>query len=209
MPIAGAACVAGQLQSGDQDIFTWTVGEADSRQAWTLTLQGLPAQQTKVQVYRVASPAGETPVAVSEVLDVLTVQPDDAAPASTTLLFRPGVYVLGVVASGGEGPYRMSLGATALPRSADREPNDAAEQASPVQDAFALSGDLQGSEDWRVWTVSGSRRKDMAAARARACRRLADPRRDDGRRPSPSSPPRSTFGGGATFDDWSSNRGPT
>ena len=41
----------------------------------------------------------------------------------------------GIVASGGEGPYRMSLGATALPPSADREPNDAAEQASPVQEA--------------------------------------------------------------------------
>ena len=159
MPIGGAACVAGQLQSADQDIFTWTVSEADAKQVWTLTLQGLPAQQTKVQVYRITSAAGETPVKVSEVLDVLTVQPGDAAPASTTLLFRPGVYLLGVVASGGEGPYQMSLGVRALPPSGDREPNDAAEQGSPIQDAFALSGDLQGSEDWH--RMDGLRRRRL------------------------------------------------
>ncbi len=141
-----AMCVTGELGSGDQDLFWWTVA-GESPALWTLELEGVPGQRTKLDVLLAGEPGG----AVSKVftLDVQGVRSMESGP----LLFAPGRYLLGVGGSG-EGPYRFDLRlAGALPEAVGGEPGDPAQEAVARIGAFVLSGDLTGSSDAIRWSV--------------------------------------------------------
>ena len=166
---AGGACLAGTLPSGDQDLVVWESSPTDSQGAWTVTVEGVPGARTIVELRPVTSTPGATPLVVGGPLIVITQEPGASeAVIRADLLLAPGRYLVGASAGGQpEGPpepdlgYRVTLAKGAdLPASGDIEPNDDAATASPVEGAFALSGDLSSSTDAYRWTVS----PDAAAA---------------------------------------------
>src|SRR5262245_49691083 len=95
--LAGAVCVDGTMPEGDQDLFRWTVAEGDGPRRWTLSLTGIPTTQTLLQLRRVDSPVGTTPVQLSNPFVELAVQPQVTEPAvATDLLVPPGDYVVAI-----------------------------------------------------------------------------------------------------------------
>ena len=155
MPVAGAVCIAGDLTiAGDQDVFAWTVSATGAAPRWTFELQGIVGQQTRVEILRDAVPAGATTATAGPTLFTFTAEPGSTAPTIVDLIVAPGRYFLGVAKSGGGGPYRLSLSPAAGFPAGDAEPNDAPTAGTPVVGAFALGGDLQGSEDLFAWTLS-------------------------------------------------------
>ena len=52
--VSGSVILIGEMDSGDQDGFRWTVSDVDAQQSWTLSFQGVAGPG--------AREAGETPV---------------------------------------------------------------------------------------------------------------------------------------------------
>jgi hypothetical protein len=93
--------------------------------------------------------------------------------ASRDLLLRPGRYVLAVTPgapwAGAPTPYRVDIGpGTPMPPSADQEPNDDPTQASPVEDAFEVSGDAAGTDDFIAWQLSDTATSGLWTLEAQA-----------------------------------------
>lgn len=163
MPLAGAACVGGTMVEGDQDLFLWTLSDEDVSSRWTISLVGIPATETILQIMRVTSPPEETTLQLSDRFIELTVGPGEhEVPAvQPDTLFLPGRYVIAVARSAvapgmtaSTDAYTLTLApGTPVPPTGDVEPNDDPETATTVQGAFALSGDLQNSSDVYAWTV--------------------------------------------------------
>ena len=161
--LSGPFCLDGQLGDSDQDIVLWTVSDSDATKTWTFSLTGVPNTVTGVTVVGVTSEPGASPVVAGSTLFELSTQPDTkGAVQAADLMFKSGTYIVGVSRSGtadGSPPpsltYHLDVAAAASPpKNGDVEPNDDASSATPVKSAFALAGDLQGSEDWYAWTLS-------------------------------------------------------
>ncbi|MGI8475215.1 MAG: hypothetical protein ACR2OO_02395, partial [Thermomicrobiales bacterium] len=162
---SGAFCVTGRLPDDDQDITLWTVASADAAKRWTVTLDGVPNTVTAVAILPVASAPGATPItAGAQILKIETAPATRGPVVASNLLLPVGTYIVGVSRSGtaDSSPppstgYRLAIAeGDPLPPNGDVEPNTDQAGGSPVADAFALSGDLQGSEDWYGWTLSAA-----------------------------------------------------
>lgn len=159
--LAGAFCLEGTLPQGDQDLLIWEVAPADAGAAWTLHVEGVPGARTIVDLRPVTSEQGVEPISVGgPLLSLALEQGSDATAALPDILLAPGHYLLGASAGGHPaGPesafsYRLVLERRAgLPPNGDREPNDEAGSASPLEGAFSVSGDLAGSPDVYRWSV--------------------------------------------------------
>ncbi|MEZ4596862.1 MAG: hypothetical protein R3C32_08470 [Chloroflexota bacterium] len=161
--LAGSGCLEGSLPDGDaQDTWVWTVDDDAARQAWTITLAGVPGTATEVELVPITSPPGATPIVwTGQALATVTVQPGQASASVTDQLIPAGRYVLGVGRTSpiGSGPpasfdYRIELGPGApLPPAADAEPNDDVAHAVHVRGAFEVSGDSAGTLDDYAWRL--------------------------------------------------------
>jgi hypothetical protein len=162
--LAGSACITGTLPDADvQDLWLWTVSEADAARRWTFTVDGIPGTVTGVQVLPITSDAGSTPIIEGGKLVEVDSALDATGPATVSDLFIPaGHYVLGVgrtATQDGQPPasidYRIVIEpGTPVPRSADEEPNDDPAQASPIHGALDVSGLLDTTADYYAWTLS-------------------------------------------------------
>lgn len=159
--LAGPFCLEGTLPQGDQDLLLWELTPIDAGAAWTLRVEGVPGARTIVDLRPVTSDPGVEPMSIGGPLLSLTIgQGGDATAALPDILLAPGRYLLGASAGGHPaGPesafsYRLVLERQAgLPPSGDREPNDEADSASPIEGAFSISGDLAGSPDTYRWSA--------------------------------------------------------
>lgn len=146
---APLGCVEGSIQGGDQDFYAFQFSAQDAAQRWTLGVQGVPGQTTTVQLFLMPTDGSEPKLVAKRDL------PAGAAATLSDLLFMPGTYVAGIVATG-DGAYRLDWQpGSPVPPNGDVEPNEY-DTPTPVHGVFALSGDLQGSNDNYRWTVSES-----------------------------------------------------
>ena len=156
---ATAACVTAEHDNATQDVYNWTVGEAEAGQRWTIAVTGIPSQAVTLQVYRVELDESGT-VLSSEQLAAADGGAGEGA-SLANLLWPAGEYVVGVGTSG-PGPYELTITAgDPAPGVNDPEPNDAADQAASVAGEFGVAGDRAGSADWFAWEL------DAAAAAQR------------------------------------------
>ena len=107
--IGGARCLVGELAGNDQDAWVWDVTEDDANTDWTLHVEGIPGQLTRVDLIDVTFAEDRSGVAEAEAL--LTHGTRDGTPASSPpFLVSPGQRLfLGVSKSGGEGSYVLQL----------------------------------------------------------------------------------------------------
>ncbi len=159
---SGPACIAGSLPDGDQDLYLWTVTEAQAAGPWDITLDGVDGTVTGAKVLAVTSAPGETPLVIGNVVAEVDQPVDAFEPAAASgLLFPAGEYLVGIARSAtadGNPPldvgYRVRIDAgTPLPPSGDVEPNDDLTTATALSGAFAISGDLRDSQDVYRWTT--------------------------------------------------------
>src|SRR5690625_894964 len=102
------SCISGHLSSGDQDAFSWSLSEEDSRRPWQLELTSVRSQLTNLDVFRVEFTDDGSGVLGYDTLFQLT-SPDGRLVTSEPQLFPPGDYTLGLSVSGGEGSYTVAL----------------------------------------------------------------------------------------------------
>jgi hypothetical protein len=155
-PISGDGCIAAELGDSDQDLYAWTVPEADARQLWTFTIQGAPTGVTGFQILRVT--LANNGVDVAESTKLYEVSALRGGPVTVgPLLFVPGTYYLGVVGAGATGAYQVtisageSLPAATKPTSTQDAP---APLPAPQDDKITLVGDLRDSDDHFRWTLT-------------------------------------------------------
>src|SRR5687767_15919537 len=61
--VDGAFCIAGDLpEATDQDLFLWTVSEADAKSVWTITVSGPTAGVTDAKIFDLSSAPGVEPI---------------------------------------------------------------------------------------------------------------------------------------------------
>ena len=162
-PLDDAACAVGSLAGEDlQDLYLWQIPEAEGPGFWQLSLRGLPGALTNAQLLPVTSDPTVQPLEVGSRLAQIDVPPDAIdAVISGDLLLPPGAYLLAVYRSAfilAEPPaeqYELVLKrGSALPRTAESEPNDDVASATAVADAFALLADRSGGQDLFAWTLA-------------------------------------------------------
>ncbi|HQY32274.1 MAG TPA: hypothetical protein PK691_13335, partial [Thermomicrobiales bacterium] len=160
-PVASAFCIAGALpESGDQDLFIWTVDETDAKFWWNLNLTGIEGTVTTARIVAITSEPDVTPVVAGSELLQLSWTPGSTAPETTSFLVSAGRYLVGISRTDRadsqvvpDGSYEMDfVRGDRVPKRADKEPNDDATTATPLSGAFDISGDLQGSQDVFAWT---------------------------------------------------------
>lgn len=140
-------CLVGELVGEDQDAYVWEVDEAAAMQEWTIQIQGIPGQLTKLDVLDVEFTEDGSGVAGFET--VVTWGTDDGRP-STSEPFRiaPGRYVLGVSKSGGSGQY-----AAHLRPGADLSRGRSSSRETTREGAHAVAG-LQAQDARWTWSLS-------------------------------------------------------
>jgi len=164
--LVGATCLEGTLTESDQDLAIWEVLPSEAGTRWTFSLSGIPTTLTALKLFEVTSEPGvEPPTVVTTHFLEVEVPPDSTATAVLEDVMLPvGRYLLGIsrsvpTSSGGaldeSYQYRIERGAE-LPPSADIEPNDKPEGAAGLVGEFSVSGDLDGSLDYYVWSVPES-----------------------------------------------------
>lgn len=160
---SGAACFTGTLPDGDQDIAVWDVTAVDAAKRWTISLTGVPDTITGLKLLPIVTDPGVTPILAGSPLIEIDTGPTSTAPSSqANLLIPAGRYVLGISRSGTASAlapprldYQISVAeGDAVPPNGDVEPNEGTQHATPVHGAFSLSGDLNGSLDQYLWTLS-------------------------------------------------------
>lgn len=158
-PLAGAGCISAEIGDNDQDLYAWSVTDADAQRSWEFALQGTPTGLTGMQVLRVEfADNGVDVLASTKLFEMSTVNGESVQ--SGPLLFSPGVYYLGLSAADGRGAYQLDLQpGAALPAMSDA--GSSAETPSPLsagagETTLQASGDLQGQDDYFSWTLSES-----------------------------------------------------
>ena len=154
----GPGCMTGMLTEEDPaDHLTWTIGPEQAGQRWDLALGSEGGAPGILVVSRVVSdPAAATLALETAVVELRTEAAQQAARAD--LWLRPGRYLLtvgpGGLWTGTPTSYRVDIAPGApLPTSADAEPNDDAPVATPIADAFEVSGDAAATVDVFAWSV--------------------------------------------------------
>lgn len=146
--LGSTRCFVGDLSGNDQDAWVWDVTEDDGGVPWTMTVEGIRGQLTKVDILRIAFADDGVGVASADTLFVHGTS--DGSPATTTpFLVTPGERLfLGVSKSGGEGQYVVSLEqGRSLSRGRDRL--DRADSTG----AFGIAGTLEGELEVS-WTIT-------------------------------------------------------
>lgn len=161
--VAMPGCIEGSLPTEEQDLFLWTVTDADALQPWTFDLDGPSRTLTGMRLVPIISDPGESPIRAGSPMLSIDHAPDDIGPVSVgDVLLPAGRYILGVTRSGTDDgsdvtdpAYRVEVRpGTPLPGSIEQEPNDDPETATDIADLFSLGGDLDGSYDHYRWTVT-------------------------------------------------------
>ncbi len=129
-----------------------------------LHADGVEQHHHRGQVLLVTSDPGVTPLTVGNQVLEVDQAPDATSPTTVPGVLLPaGEYLVGITRSATADdsipvdivlPISVAAG-TPLPPGGDVEPNDDATTATPISDALALSGDLDGSQDFYRWTTSG------------------------------------------------------
>ena len=163
----GEICLSGTLPEqspADQDLILWEVLPEDGLTEWSVTMRGVPATITSAHVIPITSPPGVSPLETGA--EVFRADSDahlGTPPVTTETRLAPGRYIVGISrglpgfsqALTDDVSYEMRLVRTGeLPPAGDIEPNDDATTATSVTGPFALSGDLQVSNDHYRWTIT-------------------------------------------------------
>lgn len=146
-------CLDGAMQGKDQDMVAWTVGKTGSTHPWRLMLAGIPGAMTRLDIFTVKFTKDGSGVSDYNRIYSLTDRGNGHA-SSDVVMLRPGKYFLGLSHAGGGGDYRLSVAPVTGKAQAEREPNDSDKQAQAVASAFAVAGDLKGSEDQYRWRLT-------------------------------------------------------
>ena len=146
--LGALTCAVGDLGSGDQDTFVWTVDEGASQQLWVMEIESIPDQLTVADIFRVTFAENGVDVTAADKLFGFRT-PDGRFNASEPFLIAPGSYVLGTSASGGEGQYVIRLAPGAELRSGRRQ----GDRFEEVDGAFALFGALLEDRSWS-WVIA-------------------------------------------------------
>lgn len=158
----GGLCIDGTLPDGDTDIVSWEVAPADALTTWTIAVDGVADTVTTVALWAIVSDPGFDPPTLGDMpVYRIDTAPDATSASSPELIVPAGRWAIAVTRSDpyhgplrSEPRYRLRVTPTsAAPPTGDVEPNDDPSSATPVADAFSLSGDLRGSDDWYAWTV--------------------------------------------------------
>jgi hypothetical protein len=161
--LAIAGCLSGSLPTDDLDLVRLTMTEADSRATWSISVEGPWRVLTSAQLLPITSEPGVEPVTAGAAILSVDHGPEDLGPITAADVIIPaGRYILGVTRSEtadgsavADDSYRVEVArGSPLPPSMEREPNDEPSDATPLQDMFSLGGDLQGSYDHYLWTVT-------------------------------------------------------
>ncbi|MDQ3655802.1 MAG: hypothetical protein M3457_12065, partial [Chloroflexota bacterium] len=154
---SGAACGTGEYPGGGQDLYRWTVSEADASSRWSFTLTPVPGQVGLVEVFDVELDAAGTIIAATKL--VSAIGEASAVTSLANLLWPPGDYYIGVAYSG-PGAYQFDIAA------GDPLPEDTAVSDVPatVSDAFeiaAMPGDTQAAIAWTVTDAASVNQFDL------------------------------------------------
>ncbi len=160
--MAGPLCVTGELPDGDQDLVVWEVRPVDTLVSWSFGVSGVPRTITSIHVFPVTSPPGVALDTGGEMMRIDSSADDPMPGMATDIALPAGRYVLGISRGfpvGSRAPtdlgYRVWVEPSVAPPPVfDPEPNDDAATGGAVARAFALSGDLAGSDDHVRWTLS-------------------------------------------------------
>lgn len=163
--VSGPLCVEGTLGSGDQDLVLWDLSATDAARPWTITVDGVDGTVTGVQVVGITSEPGVVPITPGSKVVGLESPPEAYLAVSRSgLLLPPGRLIVGISRSlqpdGSEPPvtdYRFRLEpGEPLTGTAEIEPNDTADAATPIAGAFDLVADASLTADTLAWTVDGT-----------------------------------------------------
>jgi len=146
-------CLKGALRGDGQNMVAWSLDKAGSAHPWRLTLAGIPGAVTRLDIFTVTFTEDGSGVSDYSRIYSLTDR-GNGHPMSDVVMLRPGKYFLGLSHAGGGGTYRLNVAAVSGPAQAEREPNDDDSHAQPVDSAFAVDGDLNGSEDRYRWRLT-------------------------------------------------------
>lgn len=147
----GASCVTAASSGPAQDLYRWTVSEAETTSRWTFAVSAVPAQVTRLEVYTIDLDAAGGIVTATLLVSALggvnePVSHDD-------LLWAPGDYYI-AVATSGPGDYTLTIdeGAPVPPvGTSGDELSGSFELADTVDGAVTWSLDAADSES--RWTL--------------------------------------------------------
>ena len=149
---AGMGCIVGTLEDPDQDFFVWTVTNNDfSSRRVVFEVDAKGTELVSLQLIKPSFAENGTDVIATE--ELFEFEASGKVNATLPQILSAGKYYLGVV---GKGSYVVNIyqAGPEFPRVFDNEPNDSSEEAGEVTGAFALSGNLQGSVDYHLWTLT-------------------------------------------------------
>lgn len=144
----GTVCLAGALEPGDQDSFWWDVGEVAAGHQWSVSIEGISGQQTKLSIFRIQFADNGVDVTAADELHSFSTQTGQPA-TSKPLLLEPGRYLIGVAASGGSGQYVVNL------RPQDLAYRTSAFSSSAWRGEFRAFGDVPGESQQRFEVTEG------------------------------------------------------
>lgn len=153
---SGNFCVQGTISDSDQSIFAWTVDADAAKRPWMVDLAGPHGQQTRVQIHRLEEPAdADNPAVVGPELSSLVTPAGADSVQRSNFFITPGVWLVGVSTSAGEGgAFHVSFRNADDASAGQAAPVSAStDQAAQVAGLFALKGTLV-NDSWSSWQLS-------------------------------------------------------
>ncbi len=149
---AGMGCIIGTLEDSDQDLFAWTVTDNDFRYR-RVVFEVDPEENELISLQFMKLNFAENGTDVISKEDLFKLDARQQITKTLPQILTEGKYYLGVA---GKGSYLVNIQEVdpSLPSTYDREPNDSSEEAREQTGAFRLSGDLEGSVDYHLWTLT-------------------------------------------------------
>ncbi len=149
-PLGDADCLVGSLDDA-QDAFVWDVTAEDAAVPWTVSIEGIPGQLTKLDlVHATFADDGVGVTAADRLWDFGTT--DGRLVTSEPILLPPGPLHLGLSKSGGEGRYVVLF--ERGDRTLDRDYTPY-ERLAEAEGAFAGYGPLENDAPREIaWTVT-------------------------------------------------------